>query len=112
MFSPRFWVRVVAKMTKNWFRWLFNLVFLFSAGLVVFQFFLAWKAIQAGESPVNAARSSQQQTWHIVLNPWVFTIYLLVLFVLLWSTVRAIVRKQHHSNDFWLAAMFLVAITV
>ncbi len=99
-------------MKKNWFRWLFSLVFLLSAGIIVLQFFQIQEAIRAGESPASAARAFQQQFWHILLNPWVFTTYLLVLVTLLWSTVRTIARKQHHPNDFWLAAAFFVAIVV
>jgi hypothetical protein len=99
-------------MKKNWFRWLFGLVFLFAVGNLILFVFQTQKAIHSGQSPTSAFQASQQTFWHILLSPWVFTAYLLVLVVLLWSTVRTIARKQHHANDLWLAAAFLVTIAV
>jgi hypothetical protein len=99
-------------MKKNWVRLLFGLVFSLAAGNFILFVFQTQKAIHYGQSPAIAFQTSQQKFWHILLNPWIFTTYLLVLVVLLWNTVRAIVRKQHHPNDLWLAAGFLAAIAV
>jgi hypothetical protein len=47
------------------------------------------------------------QTQEEILEPlsesWVFASYLWSLSVLPGSTVRSIVKKQHHANDYWIA---------
>jgi hypothetical protein len=105
-------VGVVIATKKNWFRWLFSLVFLLAGGSYILFLFQVQKAIRSGESPASAFEAAQQKFWHILLNPWVFASCLLVLVVILWNTVRAIARKERHANDLWVTAALLVAIVV
>jgi hypothetical protein len=105
-------IGVVIAIRKNWFRWLFNLVFLLAAVTYVLYIFQIQKAIRSGESPASAFQATQQKFWHILLNPWVFASYLSVLAVILWNTVRAIARKERHANDIWVTVALLAAIAV
>src|SRR6266481_7488122 len=89
-------VRIVTTMKKNWVRWVFGLLFVSWLGIFAFQILPIWKAIHSGASPLEAFQASQQESSHIFLNPWVFTVYLLIFVVLLWNTVRTVARKQRH----------------
>src|SRR3954465_8891491 len=99
-------------MTKNWVRWLFGAVFLSALGLFVLQVVQIQIAIHHGESPLRAFQVSQQRFSHLILNPWFFTAYLLILAVLLVSSVRTIARKEHQTNDLWVAAALVTSIAV
>ena len=99
-------------MTKNWARWLRGAVFLSAIGIFVFQVVQTQIALHHGESPVKAFQICQQELWHVLLNPWLFAAYLLILAVLLGDSVRTIVKKQHQANDLWMAAALLTSMTV
>ena len=99
-------------MPNNWARWLLVDVFLLAAGILVFEVVQVQIAIHHGQSPVNALQISQQELWHVLLNPWCFAAYLSILVAFLGDSVRTIVKKRHHGNDLWIATALLTSIVI
>jgi hypothetical protein len=59
-----------------------------------------------------AAAATQQQIFHAMANPWLFSAYLVLLLVLLFYVVRQISRKTGTTNDFWFLAALIVSVVV
>jgi uncharacterized membrane protein len=97
-------------MERNWIRSTFWLILLASLGFTVYQYVRIMSAYRSSQSPVAAAKATQQQISHFMANPWLFFPYLALLLVLLFYVIRQISRKTGNRNDFWFLAALLVAV--
>lgn len=97
-------------MKKNWVGWLVGLIFLVTLAIIVYEWVQAMTAFRAGQSPLAAFQATQQQIFHIMSNPWVFSAYLVLLLALLFGVLRQISRKTGSTNDYWFLAALLAAI--
>jgi hypothetical protein len=94
----------------NWTSWLLAILPLSGLAGVVAQSYLAWTAVRSGKSPVVAFWLSHQRVWGLLLNPWIFGLYLVVLALLLWGAIRASKKKGWTTKDVWFTGAVLAAI--
>jgi len=97
-------------MTRNWAAWPVGLICLATFGVTGYEWFEARTAFRAGQSPVVAVQATQQQILHVLANPWVFSVYVILLLSLLFPVVRKISRKTSTTNDYWVLAALLAAV--
>jgi hypothetical protein len=97
---------------KNLLGWSIPSLFAMASVFFVMQVYDLRKLIRLGYSPHDAVQVTGQHMWHLLLNPFVFIPYVILLAAALWFVLYRRHSGQSIEHERWFAAALIVSMGV